>query len=280
MICYMKDNAGKYFLLSGIVRNDPQIIDVDSTSGKAAYEVIRIINGVPLFFEDHHERMKGSLEAIGLSFELNAGLIKESIEKLLAANKSDNCNVKIVMYEDEASGQPAQLFYINKSYYPTREEADAGVRTGLFQIERDNPNAKVLNHDYKNTVSAKMQEGGYFELILVDNNGRITEGSKSNAFFIKDNSIITAPGEFVLRGITRQYVFEACKNAGFEVTERFVEAGKLQQIDAAFLSGTSIKVLPIKTIDHIELNSSANLVVDAVRHEYDKLLERYLAKHA
>ncbi len=272
----MKDNAAKYYLFNGIVRNDPETIDVDSASGKAAYEVIRIINGVPLFFEDHYERMRGSLESIGLLFELNATVIKESIVKLLTVNESDNCNVKIVMYGDEASGQLVQLFYISKSHYPTKGEADMGVKTGLFQIERNNPNAKVLNQNYKNAVSAKMQEGGYFELLLVDSNGRITEGSKSNAFFIKDNSIITAPGEFVLRGITRQYVFAACKNAGFEVTEQFVEVGELQEIDAAFLSGTSIKVLPIKTIDHIELNSSANPVVDAVRYEYDKLLEKYL----
>lgn len=276
----MKDNSGKYFLLNGIVRNDSETIDIESTSGKAAYEVIRIINGVPLFFEDHYERLKGSLEAIGLLFEGNAWKIKDDISRLLSANGVDNCNVKIVMFEYEALGQLTQLFYISKSYYPPRELADTGVKTGMLQIERNNPNAKVLNHIYKNTVTAKIQEGGYYEVLLLDNKGRITEGSKSNAFFIKGNFIFTAPGEFVLKGITRQYVFEACRNAGFEVTEQFVEAGELQQIDAAFLSGTSIKVLPIKNIDQIELNSSANPVVDAVRREYDKLLERYLNEHA
>lgn len=275
----MKDNSGKYFLLNGIVKNNSETIDIDSASGKAAYEVIRIINGVPLFFEDHYERLRSSLEAIGLLFELNGAALKESIGRLIAANEADNCNVKIVMYEDDAADQLTQLFYISKSHYPTREEVDKGVRTGLFQIERVNPNAKVHNHEYKNAVSAKMQDGGYFELLLLNSKGRITEGSKSNSFFVKGNSIITAPGEFVLRGITRKYVFEACRNAGFEVTERFIEEGELGEIDAAFLSGTSIKVLPIKTIDQIELNSSANPVVDAVRHEYDKLLERYLAEY-
>jgi len=280
MMIYMKDNSGKYFLLNGIIKNDSETISIDSTSGNAAYEVIRIINGVPLFFEDHYERMKGSLEAIGLLLEENAWKIKDSISRLLAANEIDNCNVKIVIFEDEVSGQLTQLFYISKSYYPPRELADTGVKTGLLQIERNNPNAKVLNHGYKNAVTAKIQEGGYFEVLLLDSNGRITEGSKSNAFFIKGNSIFTAPGEFVLRGITRQYVFEACRNAGFEVIEQFVEAGELHKIDAAFLSGTSIKVLPIKNIDQIELNSSANPAVDAVRHEYDKLLERYLNEHS
>ena len=72
MMIYMKDNSGKYFLLNGIIKNDSETISIDSTSGNAAYEVIRIINGVPLFFEDHYERMKGSLEAIRAFLEENA----------------------------------------------------------------------------------------------------------------------------------------------------------------------------------------------------------------
>jgi CRISPR/Cas system-associated protein Cas7 (RAMP superfamily) len=45
------------------------------------------------------------------------------------------------------------------------------------------------------------------------------------------------------------------------------------------LSGTSIKVLPIKTVDQLVLNSPANPVIAAVRREYDEILKKYIDKH-
>ncbi len=282
----MNDNSGKYIVLDGIVRDSSEAISVDASSGRTAYEVLRVIRGVPLFFEDHFERMIGTIATIGMSSAIKdggstdgkgiitAGQLKENIMKLLAANEADYCNVKIII--SETDGRLGQMLYISKSHYPSKEEADTGVKTGLLQIERHNPNAKLINQAYIDAVAAKKKEDDYFELILVDNNDRITEGSKSNAFFVRDGSIFTAPGEFVLKGITRKYVFEACRRAGYTVIEQFVSAEDLPEVEAAFLSGTSIKVLPINKIDRLVLNSSDNLAIAAVRLEYDKLIEKYI----
>lgn len=273
----MEDNAGKFYLFKGKEHESSAAGFKAPTSDRAAYEVIRIIRGVPLFYEDHYARMERTFGELGRPFNLSADTLKEDIKKLLRLNNIENCNVKLIVYDN--GDHQKRLLYISKSYYPLEEEADAGTVTGLLRLERQNPNAKLVNKAYKDAVNAKMREGGYFEVILVDASGRITEGSRSNAFFVKGNKIFTAPGEFVLKGITRKYVFEACKNAGFEVNEEFVNADSLQQIDGAFLSGTSIKVFPIASIDKIKLDSSANPVVAAVRREYDRLLEKYIDKH-
>jgi branched-chain amino acid aminotransferase len=222
---------------------------------------------VPLFFEEHYERLQGTFKAIGKPLQMTQEQLADSIKKLLAANRTKICNVKIVV--SETDGIQQQVAYLSRSYYPSEKEADAGVKTGLIRIERKNPNAKILNKGYKEAVSEKMAVGGFFEVLLVNGQGRITEGSKSNAFFVKSGSIYTAPGDSVLKGITRKYVFEACSNAGYDVTEQFIDAEELGQIDGAFLSGTSIKVLPIRSIDDMSLDSSANTVISAVRREYD-----------
>ena len=279
MINRMEDNAAKYYLMNDALHDvsvNPAYPDI---SVDAVYEVIRIINGVPLFFEDHYERMRGSLEAIGKSLKIAPDQLKQDMRRLLEANLADNCNVKIIIYgngNNSICGCQTRLAYISKSYYPPREVADEGVKTGLFRMERRNPNAKLVDNEYKNAVSKKIIEGGFFEVILVDNGGRITEGSKSNVFFVKNGSILTAPGWSVLKGITRKYVTEACKNAGYEVVERFVKTDEIKETEGAFLSGTSINVLPIKSIDSLVLDSSSNFVVDSVRREYEKLLEEYI----
>ena len=268
------DNAGSFLILDSEIKAASWEEQTD-TSGKAAYEVLRVIKGVPLFYRDHYERLCNTFCTIGQTLNLISEQLTEDIKKLLDVNKTDSCNVKIVVSEN--GGVQRKLIYISKSYYPSEVEADIGVRTGLFRIERQNPNAKLINQNYKAAVNEKIREGGYFEVLLVDHAGRITEGSKSNAFFVRDGHIYTAPGDAVLKGITRKYVFEACKSAGFDVVEQFVEADQLTSMEGAFLSGTSIKVLPIKTIDSITINSSSNPVVAAVRREYNTLLEKYIA---
>jgi len=274
---YMEDQAGRYYILDGAVREASEPVRVETASGRTAYEVIRIIRGVPLFYQDHYDRIKATFKSIGLPLEMDAGQLTDDMKKLLKVNGLSNCNVKAVLFDE--AGKQRKLIYISRSYYPSEEEASRGVKAGLFRIERQNPNAKLINQTYKDAVNKKIQEGGYFEVLLVDSLGRITEGSKSNAFFVKGNKIFTAPGQFVLKGITRKYVFEACKSAGFEVVEEFIGADSLVQADGAFFSGTSIKVLPIRTIDEIILNSSENAVVSAVRREYDRLLEKYIEEY-
>jgi branched-chain amino acid aminotransferase len=275
----MDDNAGKYVVHNGTLREytDKVGIELDQIKGRAAYEVIRIIDGVPLFFEDHYDRLTRTFNAVGRSLDMSFAQLSESLHMLLEKSGCRNCNVKISIFYETQDQQ--KLAYISKSYYPTVEEADTGVDTGLLSIERDNPNAKIINKAYKQTVTRKIEEEGLFEVLLVDGKGRLTEGSKSNLFFIKDGKVLTAPGEYVLKGITRKYVFEACRNAGFEVTEHFIRADEIAQTEGAFLSGTSIKVLPIRTVDRLVLNSSANPVIAAIRREYDEILRKYIEKH-
>lgn len=270
----MDDNAGSYYILDGNAVEASEAVEIDISSGGSAYEVIRVIRGIPLFYQDHYDRLESTFMAIGKPLATDTNRLKGYLKKLLEMNKSDFCNIKVIVFEKD--GCQKVLAYVSKSYYPSEAEADVGVRTGIFRLERKNPNAKLLNQAYKDAVSAKIKEGRYFEVLLVDNQDRITEGSKSNAFFVRKDRIITAPGENVLKGITRKYVFEACRNAGYEIVEEFIAAEGLSDIDGAFLSGTSIKVLPVTSIDQIAVHSSANPVVTAVRREYELLLEKYI----
>ena len=84
-------------------------------------------------------------------------------------------------------------------------------------------------------------------MLLVDRNGQITEGSRSNVFFIKDGEVFTAPAEKVLLGVTRSKIIEIIRSMGVVLHEEAVDAGDIGSFDAAFISGTSPKVLPISS---------------------------------
>lgn len=270
----MDDNVGAFYISNGTVRSAEIPEAVDITKNKVVYEVIRIIDRVSLFFEDHFARLENSFKAIGGVLKFSAETLKAGVRSLLEANESSSCNVKLTVYEDSEAQK--YLMYVSKSYYPCSDEISRGVPVGLLSLERQNPNAKVLNQSYKEAVAESILRGGFFEVLLVNRYNGITEGSKSNVFLFKDGRVFTAPGSEVLMGITRKYVIQACMAAGFDVVESLVKTESLENVEGLFLSGTSIKVLPISEVDGRKFGSAVHSAIISIRNEYDALVKKYI----
>ena len=152
-----------------------------------------------------------------------------------------------------------------------------GVQTCALPIY---PNAKIADDRYKLAVNNKIAQDKVFEVLLVDRNGFITEGSRSNVFFVKGNSVFTAPGQYVLMGITRQYVIHACREAGFNVIEALTGRNLLYSMEALFISGTSIKVLPVARVEGYVFGSSFHPGIIAIRDRYDMIMAEYINKYS
>lgn len=274
----MTDNVGAFLLINNqIVENADKRVNFDRYN-KVVYEVIRIIGSVPLFWEDHIVRLKKSLSLAGRELDITSKELMEQCRKLLKVNRKSDCNIKLILCEDD--GEQICIMYISKSYYPGKNEIENGVKVILLQLERENPNIKLVNHTYKELVSKKIEENKVFEILLVDHDKKITEGSKSNLFFVKGEKVFTAPGEYVLKGITRQYVIEACNRLGIEVIETLINMEDIDEMEGAFISGTSIKVLPISHIDDKKLASAIHPTVASIRDCFDKIIEDYLKRAA
>ncbi|WP_434303315.1 aminotransferase class IV [Clostridium botulinum] len=240
--------------------------------GKSLYEVIRIIDEAPLFLKSHLERFYNSAKLEGLNLWLDEEEIKENINRLIEINKVSIGNIKLVFNFNKGKNNNF-LCYFLKHNYPEDIEYKKGVKTILYHGERENPNAKVINMDFRKIVGEKIKEEKAYEAILVDRNGYITEGSKSNIFMIKNGKVITAPIEKVLPGITRQNIIDVCKNLNLKVEEEKVHYKDIDKLEGLFISGTSPKVLPIKSVDEIEFKSSENKLILSIMEGYNKAIE-------
>ena len=110
-------------------------------------------------------------------------------------------------------------------------------------------------------MDKKKQEEGVFESILVNKQGFITEGSKSNIFFIKDDELYTAPDSLVLSGITRQKIIAICKSFSINIIFEAVNFQNIKSFDAAFLCGTSPEVLPIRAIGFVGFQTKHSVLL-------------------
>lgn len=243
--------------------------------GENVYEVVRIIDGIPLFFEKHCHRLVRSAEFINIHINPDPGALYPKIKTLVLKNGIFNGNLKIVL---QKPGTVDDLFiFFIPHHYPGPHDYFAGVSLTSLLAERNSPNAKVSNPQLRSKANRIIKEKQVAEVLLVDANGFITEGSRSNIFFIRDESIFTPALAQVLPGITRETVMEICRQSEIPLHETKIEFADLETFGGAFLTGTSPKVLPVRKIDELQFRVDIPLI-RIIMEKYDQEISDYLLK--
>ncbi len=242
--------------------------------GVSIYEVVRIIKSKILFFEEHFDRLENSAKLLSLDLWFNKNEVLQKMKQLTELNRLVDGNIEFIFHLSESGEESFYCLFI-EDRYPTPEMIQNGVASDLHYAERENPNAKVINLDLRSKTTAQIKSNELYEVLLVDKKGFITEGSRSNIFFIKENEIFTTPITEVLAGITRMKVLEMCKKNEIPVHEKTIKAEEINQFDAAFFTGTSPKVLPILNIGDATFNPQLPLMKKLVSL-FDQLIEEHL----
>lgn len=250
----MVEGINKFYIENGAIKS---IEDWnEDKDGKLIYEVIRIINGKPLFYEEHYYRMTNSFKLNNYSFKIGIEELRGYIHELVKVNNCNEGNIKMIF---NTNSNKFKIFYIKHSY-PTDEMYKEGVDTILYFGERENPNAKVINMSFREAVNKEIKDNDAYEGILVNRNGFITEGSRSNIFFVKEDKIYTSRVEAVLPGVTRTEIIKVARNNGIEIVEENIKYTELSNFDVLFISGTSPNILPIRRVNEIKFNVNNNLL--------------------
>ncbi|MRR22533.1 hypothetical protein EG830_06085, partial [bacterium] len=235
------------------------------------YEVIRTRNGIPLFFSDHINRMK---EGISTRYDLSSDIAVEvwgGLHALAKYERHEEINVRVTV---SFTGQDHSLHicYI-PSFYPSEKMINSGVSLILFHAERLDPGVKMLNNRLRLSVNRELSRRDAYEALLVNHEGFITEGSRSNVFFITDEGIIrTAPDRMVLSGITRKYVQEIIRKEGIPLVFEAIRESDTGRFRSAFITGTSPMVLAVRSIESVKYDAS-DPVITRIRAMYTIMAE-------
>ena len=219
-----------------------------NTHAITVYEVVRLIDGVPLFWEGHWERLQNSLNAIQSKVKLDKAKFERSFLEFIKQNNCLNTNIRIEIFEENI------LVYIIRTEYPTKSNYKEGVNINFTEDIRVNPTRKILRRNWKKIMERKINNAGVFESLLINKEGLITEGSHTNVFFIKGNSIFSADEELILPGITRLEILKIASAENISLEYVSLRKENISNYDAAFLCATSYHILPIAHVDNQHYN--------------------------
>ena len=256
---------GKFFYLDGNIIPEGQ--DDEIAQGEVSfYEVIRIREGIPLFFDDHMKRMS---DGISTRYEPDhdiSGKVREGLDALVRKQSFPEINVRITVTYTGCD-YSLHICYIPSSY-PDEKMILEGVSLILYHAERFNPGVKVLNTRLRLSVNEELVKRKAYEALLVNSEGCITEGSRSNVFFVTKTGVIhTAPDKAVLSGITRGYVMEIIRKERFDLVFEAVREAEISRFSSVFITGTSPMVLPVQKIDN-QIYEVSNPIVERIRLLY------------
>ncbi len=247
-----------YFIGTSIILNNeilPLAEQLPIGQSGEIYELFRVEDGKALFLDDHLQRFHDCLERNDRILLVDFDKLRSLVSWLLVCNPQRNCNVRMSLSAENI----LQVGFI-PSEFPSENMYAEGVRCDFLSATRTNPNDKIYHPDMRKFAEKQQHTLDIYESLLVDKDNNITEGSRSNIFFVKDKQLFTAPDEMVLGGIMRKKVLEISEKRQIFVNFVPVKSTEIFKYESAFLTSTPMRVLPIKRIGKINYDVDNQLV--------------------
>jgi branched-chain amino acid aminotransferase len=223
--------------------------NIEFLYGFGVYENIRAVDGLPRFVDDHIDRLFHSSEIIALDHPFSKEDIATWVHAIIKESKADALNIKILLLGGKTAEEAqCYIFPLAPKFLDKKLYRD-GVRTITVSYERPFPEAKTLGMIGSYIAYKKAQNVGAYDALLLNHRGCLTEGTRTNLFFLNGKTIISAPKAEILLGVTMKHVLKIALEHGFTVEERTTSPVDLSSFDSAFLTSTSSKIVPICSID-------------------------------
>ena len=240
---------------------DERVLGVEDRGfqfGDAVYEVFKFLGKRPIFLAEHHRRMESGLRAIDIASPWDEDRFAAVVRELLDRTAFDDGIVYVQVSRGEAKRAhfwpddmtPTVVAYSRSFVFPDAAAKERGIavittpdlRWKQCQIKSVNllPNA---------LAKKKAQRAGAVEALFAGD-GVVREGGSSSFFAVRGGRAVTHPlDERILPGVVRDRVIRLARAAKIDVDERAPREDELDQIDEAFITSTTMGVMPVVAID-------------------------------
>jgi len=251
-----------YYIDGSFVPVEEAVIPVDDLAvlrGFGVFDLVRTYNGKPFFLKEHLERLHHSAAEIGLHVPWSHNELNGIVLETLAKNNYPESNIRIVVTggssPDFTTPQNKPRLLVLVSPLPKLPETwyTDGVKLTTRVTDRFKPGVKSINYIPATVALEEARRKCAIEALYLDRKGYVLEGTTSNIFIFKENTLIT-PGRDILSGITRKVVLDVA-GAHFEVQIRDISRQELLGADEVFITGTNKGVVPVVQVDDVHIGS-------------------------
>lgn len=224
-----------------------------------------------LQFREHYARLARSMKLMRMQTPFTVDELCRASTELLRANgcRQDSYVRPLAYFADVTwfgplRGERASIVIHTAPFASTlgsgrtvRACISSWTRVGDNQLS---PRIKCISN-YQNSRMALVEalQNGYDQPILLNAQGKVTEGPSSCLFIVRDGVAITpAITAGILESVTRATLLRLCQETWrIPVQERDVDRTELYVADEAFFCGTGAEIIPIAEIDQYVVGDGA-----------------------
>jgi branched-chain amino acid aminotransferase len=271
--------------------------------GSGVFEGIRCYStpdGPAVFrLTEHMERFERSAKMLFMDMGYTVEETVEAVKHTIRANKLPACYIRPIAFRGYGvmglDPLPAPV-NVTIACWPwdsymgeeaLREGVDVGISSWRQRGINSMPPAIKATGNYLNSSFARIEanQHGYNEAILLNEDGKVCEGTGENLFIVRDGVISTPPvSDGLLEGITRDSIMQIAVDMDYDIIEESLVRTDLYTCDEMFMTGSAAEVVPVRSVDHrtigpagpitLALQKTFFQVVHGEEPGYDEWLER------
>jgi branched-chain amino acid aminotransferase len=271
--------------------------------GSGVFEGIRCYetaDGPAVFrLTEHMQRFERSARMLFMELPYTVDAMVEAVKETVRVNKLQSCYVRPLAFRGygvmglDPIPAPVQVIIAAWPWetYMGEEALVRGVDVGVSSWRQRSinsmPPAIKATGNYLNSSLARIEANrhGYNEAILLNEDGKVCEGTGENLFIVRDGVISTPPvSDGLLEGITRDSIMVIADNLDYPVLEESLVRTDLYTCDEMFMTGSAAEVVPVRSVDgHVigdagpitlELQKMFFSAVHGEQPDYEEWLER------
>jgi branched-chain amino acid aminotransferase len=232
--------------------------------GDGIFEGIRVYQGKIFKCKQHMDRLYHCADQIRLKIPVSRDRMVEIQRECIKANNATDGYIRLVVtrgfgtlgLDPRRCPTAGVICIMDQIRLFPKEAYEAGMRVIVARRPKTpiaclDPRIKSLN--YLNNILAKCEaiDFGCDEVIMLNLNGEVTEGSGDNIFIVKDGQLYTPPSDAgILEGVTRGFVMrDLAPMFALNCTQKTLTLEDVLTADEVFLTGTAAEIIGVTQID-------------------------------
>ncbi len=246
-------------LVNGVPGESISVHDRGFQYGDGLFETMAVVNGAPLLWDRHMQRMSRGAARLGISAPPDVNLLRQEVEQV--CRSVERAVLKIILtrgvsgrgYAPDKQAQPTRT--VSLSPWPDYlvEQRTHGVAAQFCRtmISRNQATAGIKHLNRLEQVLARAElEQDCREGLMCDEFGRVIEGTMTNLFIVSRDSLLTPDlSHSGVEGIMRGLVLERAVELSLEARVMDINKSDVLQADEVFLTNSLIGLWPVRRIE-------------------------------
>ncbi|EJB07158.1 branched-chain amino acid aminotransferase/4-amino-4-deoxychorismate lyase [Rhizobium leguminosarum bv. trifolii WSM597] len=263
------------------------VLDWGFLHSDATYDTVHVWEGRFFRLNLHLDRFFKGMEHLRMKLPYGREEIQQILSNCVALSGHKSSYVEMICTRGGSptfSRDPREAenrfiaFAVPFGSVANKEQLERGLHVAVSETVRIPPKSvdpTIKNYHWLDLVKGLFDayDFGAETALITDTNGNIAEGPGFNVFAVKDGKLKT-PAFGVLPGITRQTVFDLCKEIGLSAVAEDLGRQELALSDEAFITSTAGGIMPVTRVNGSQIGDGRVGSVTA------QLTELYWKKHA